>query len=97
MASKAPAVAAAATPSWKAGWRRTRPGSSPRVGAPIALIYTSGTTGPPKGILREPVTSPEQNQALLRMVFEALGMTPQMRALVPGPLYHTAPNVHTML
>lgn len=80
------------------GWLAAQaPWSSPRFGAPMALIYTSGTTGRPKGILREPMTSPEQNQALLRMVFEALGLTPQMRTLVPGPLYHTAPNVYTML
>jgi len=55
-----------------------------------AMLYTSGTTGLPKGIRREAAT-PEQLQLALAMCRTALGIAPDMRALISAPLYHAAP------
>jgi long-chain acyl-CoA synthetase len=56
------------------------PYDGPAVPQPQNMIYTSGTTGHPKGVRRAAPT-PEQTRASERM-----------RALLPGPLYHSAPN-----
>ena len=70
--------------------------SEPPTQAPQSMIYTSGTTGRPKGIIRERST-PEQSQATIGVVLGAFGLTPDMRTLVPAPIYHTAPNVHCLI
>lgn len=72
------------------------PWSEPPTQAPQSMIYTSGTTGRPKGIVRER-TTPEQSQAIAGVVLQSFGLTPEMRTLVPAPLYHTAPNVHALI
>ncbi len=56
-----------------------------------SMIYTSGTTGRPKGVRRQPPT-PEQVAGTARNRAELYGLKPGIRALVPGPLYHSAPN-----
>ena len=63
----------------------------PAVPQPQNMIYTSGTTGHPKGVRREAPT-PEQianAEAMREMVY---GLKPGARAILPGPLYHSAPN-----
>jgi long-chain acyl-CoA synthetase len=55
------------------------------------MIYTSGTTGHPKGVRRSAPT-PEQTAAGERMRAMVYGLKPGARALLPGPLYHSAPN-----
>ena len=55
------------------------------------MIYTSGTTGNPKGVRREAPT-PEQTTASERLRALIYGLKPAVRALLPGPLYHSAPN-----
>ena len=64
-------------------------------GAPPAtaesIIYTSGTTGKPKGVRRQRPT-PEQLVPIDGMRRQIYGMKPGIRALLPGPLYHSAPN-----
>ena len=64
-------------------------------GAPAApaqsIIYTSGTTGRPKGVRRR---RPDAEQlvhieAMRRTIY---GIAPGVRTLLPGPLYHSAPN-----
>jgi long-chain acyl-CoA synthetase len=70
--------------------------SEPPTQAPQSMIYTSGTTGRPKGIVRERST-PEQSQATVGLVLKAFGLNPDMRTLVPAPIYHTAPNVHCLI
>ena len=55
------------------------------------MIYTSGTTGHPKGVRRNAPT-PEQSAAAERMRAMIYGLKPGARALLPGPLYHSAPN-----
>lgn len=63
----------------------------PTASAPASLIYTSGTTGKPKGVRRDPPT-PEQLKGMEAMRKVVFGAEKGMRALLPGPLYHTANN-----
>ena len=67
------------------------PHDGPAVPQPQNMIYTSGTTGHPKGVRRETPT-PEQSAAAERMRALIYGLKPGARVLLPGPLYHSAPN-----
>ncbi|HEY3892005.1 MAG TPA: acyl-CoA synthetase [Bradyrhizobium sp.] len=58
---------------------------------PQNMIYTSGTTGNPKGVRRDAPT-PEQAASAERMRALIYGLRAGARALLPGPLYHSAPN-----
>jgi long-chain acyl-CoA synthetase len=58
---------------------------------PQNMIYTSGTTGHPKGVKRYAPT-PEQTASMEAMRALIYGLKPGVRALLPGPLYHSAPN-----
>ena len=63
----------------------------PAVPQPQNMIYTSGTTGHPKGVRRNAPT-PEQianAEAMRGMIY---GLKPGARTILPGPLYHSAPN-----
>ena len=55
------------------------------------MIYTSGTTGHPKGVR---ATRRRRSRSPLAKRMRALiyGLKPNARALLPGPLYHSAPN-----
>jgi long-chain acyl-CoA synthetase len=68
-----------------------RPYDGPTLPQPQNMIYTSGTTGHPKGVRRNAPT-PEQTIASERLRALIYGMKPGVRALLPGPLYHSAPN-----
>jgi long-chain acyl-CoA synthetase len=60
------------------------------------MAYTSGTTGRPKGVLRAgvPLDQLEAQQARTQAIVEAtFGIRAGCRALVPAPLYHSAPGV----
>ncbi len=59
--------------------------------APMSMIYTSGTTGAPKGVRRVAQTA-EQTAVLDELRATIYGLKPGIRALLPGPLYHSAPN-----
>ena len=74
--------------SWLA---RQAPYDGPALPQPQNMIYTSGTTGHPKGVRRNAPT-PEQTAASERMRALIYGLKPGVRALLPGPLYHSAPN-----
>ena len=58
---------------------------------PQNMIYTSGTTGHSKGVRRHAPTA-EQSASAERMRAMIYGLAPGARALLPGPLYHSAPN-----
>jgi long-chain acyl-CoA synthetase len=70
---------------------RQQPYDGPTLPAPMNMIYTSGTTGHPKGVRRFAPT-PEQAASSERMRAMIYGTRPGVRALLPGPLYHSAPN-----
>jgi len=86
------------TPSGKTDWDMWVNVQVPYAGtskpAPASMIYTSGTTGHPKGVRRMPPKD-DQTEATLaarRFVFD---FRPEMRALMTGPLYHSAPNLYS--
>src|SRR5882672_6747888 len=68
-----------------------RPYDGPALPQPSNMIYTSGTTGHPKGVRRNAPT-PEQTASAERMRAMIYGLKPGARVLLPGPLYHSAPN-----
>ena len=58
------------------------------------MFYTSGTTGRPKGVKRKPV-SPEVGQRAEARSRFAWGLDqPEVRSVMTGPLYHSAPNAY---
>jgi long-chain acyl-CoA synthetase len=59
---------------------------------PMSVIYTSGTTGLAKGVLRDPIP-PEKVGEIAAIMRHVVGFRPGGTAVVPAPLYHTAPNV----
>lgn len=67
------------------------PYDGPKQPQPHNMIYTSGTTGHPKGVRRFAPT-PEQAASTDAMRARVYGLKPGSRALLPGPLYHSAPN-----
>jgi long-chain acyl-CoA synthetase len=84
---------------WK-GWLKDEPRWS---GAPRRLRgnmpYTSGTTGRPKGVRRAPMPleGAERMAELAREArYKGFGIEPGMRGLLPGPLYHSAPNLYAI-
>src|ERR1700676_3422754 len=70
---------------------RQKPYDGPTLPQPQNMIYTSGTTGHPKGVRRNAPTA-EQTIAAERLRALIYGLKPSVRALLPGPLYHSAPN-----
>jgi long-chain acyl-CoA synthetase len=80
------------------GWLREAPrwGGAPRR-LRGNMPYTSGTTGRPKGVRRAPapLEGAERMAELSREArYKGFGIEPGMRALLPGPLYHSAPNLY---
>ncbi|WP_322516797.1 acyl-CoA synthetase [Rhodopseudomonas palustris] len=75
-------------PEWLAQFQPWS-GAPPRSRA--TLIYTSGTTGHPKGVKRQPAT-PEQAKAYGELMRSVYGISPGVRVLIGGPLYHASPN-----
>jgi long-chain acyl-CoA synthetase len=77
-------------------WRDAQPPyDGPTLPAPQSMIYTSGTTGRPKGVRRNAPT-PAQLAVIDAMRRRVYGLEPGVRALVPGPLYHSAPNAFAL-
>ena len=77
-------------------WRdRHAPWTEPAKATRNAMIYTSGTTGRPKGVRRQPQT-PELQQRIAAMMAKVFGVSPGMRTVIAGPLYHSAPNVYAL-
>ncbi len=81
---------------WEAAVAATAPLGERETPAPGSMIYTSGTTGNPKGVRRVPTTTAEMD-ASYRPAIAGFGLRDGMRALIPAPLYHSAPNAFGML
>lgn len=66
---------------------------APGPGGASVVIYTSGTTGRPKGVRRRPF-EPEHLAAQATIAAHGYGLRPdeQVRVLMTGPMYHSAPN-----
>ena len=84
-------VAALDSENWDAFLDRHPEWDQPPQPARESMIYTSGTTGRPKGVRRLPPT-PEQVAGTARNRAQIYGLKPGIRALLPGPMYHSAPN-----
>lgn len=91
-----PSKLAQGLPFWE-GWisgfapwdREQRPITGP-------MFYTSGTTGKPKGVKRLPI-SPEAVKAVQHRAAVAFGIAGnEVRSVMTGPLYHSAPNAYAM-
>lgn len=78
-------------------WRdRQQPYDGPRVAPRGHMAYTSGTTGRPKGVVRAPFPLEHLARHLEQIeavVEAAYGLRPGSRALLPAPIYHSAPSV----
>jgi long-chain acyl-CoA synthetase len=78
-------------------WLAAQPAfAGPAVSPRAHVAYTSGTTGRPKGVIRQPIPLAElpARQAVIQRVIEAtFGIRPGCRALIPAPLYHSAPTL----
>lgn len=60
------------------------------------MFYTSGTTGRPKGVKRK-AASPEVIAGIERRTAVAWGFSEEaIRAVLTGPLYHSAPNAYAL-
>ncbi len=86
---------ASGAPGWQAQRDGTEPIATPPAPARGAMLYTSGTTGRPKGIVRA-ASTPQQQQAAGEVRRLGYGFTPDMRALVSAPMYHSAPNSYAL-
>jgi long-chain acyl-CoA synthetase len=80
-------------------WDAWLAGHEPWQGAALpqtsSMIYTSGTTGRPKGVRRQPLTADlEARMADYRE--RVYGLEPGVRTMIPGPLYHSAPNAFAL-
>jgi len=78
-------------------WRdRQQPYDGPRVAPRGHMAYTSGTTGRPKGVVRAPFPLEHlasHLQQVEAVVEAAYGLRQGARALLPAPIYHSAPSV----
>ncbi|QKV92445.1 AMP-binding protein [Streptomyces sp. NA02950] len=77
-------------------WLVHQPDYSGPVVAPRGhMAYTSGTTGRPKGVVRAPIPLAElelYQRRSLEVMRACFGVRAGCRALVPAPLYHSAPS-----
>ena len=76
---------------WGAWLGRQPPWRGAALPSAQSMIYTSGTTGHPKAVRRE-LPTPEQALGMDALRARVYGIVPGTRVLVPGPMYHSAPN-----
>jgi len=92
-------IGAGSGPAGATGWNAWVEAQEVWRGAPLpqpaSMIYTSGTTGRPKGVRRQPLT-PDLEARMADYRERVYGLKPGIRTLVPGPLYHSAPNAFAL-
>ena len=90
------AAAPAGTLDWDTWLAGQPPWSQPPEAEVSSMIYTSGTTGRQKGVRRQAPT-PEQYAQTVQQYCRVLGVGPDLRTIIPAPLYHSAPNAAGVL
>jgi long-chain acyl-CoA synthetase len=70
--------------------------AAPTDATSLSMIYTSGTTGRPKGVQRI-VERPEEIAGMQQMLVTAFGLRPDVRSVIPAPMYHSAPNAYALV
>src|SRR5271165_261122 len=81
---------------WMRWMEELAPWEQPPETSPVSIIYTSGTTGKPKGVVRTPPTD-EQREGTQAMLGEIFQLGEGERTVIPAPMYHTAPNVYSLV
>ncbi len=93
------AVVPADGPRWRE-WLAAQPRhAGPGKPARYSMPYTSGTTGRPKGVrrfARSPEEAARSAAVMAENVRKVYGLEPGVKALLPAPLYHSAPNTYAM-
>lgn len=90
------ALAGAPALTYEAWLASASPGSRAPVAPPYRLLYTSGTTGRPKGV-RRVAGDPGLMAGMGARTRLAHGLELRpIRAVMTGPLYHSAPNVYAL-
>ena len=82
---------------WDAFVAAQQPWTAPPPAARTNMIYTSGTTGRPKGVRREPA-GPDAARRMAEMVAHVFDLkpNPDLRTVITGPVYHSAPNFYAL-
>jgi long-chain acyl-CoA synthetase len=90
-----PGAASHGAAAWDDWLGAQHPWQGPALPQTSSMIYTSGTTGRPKGVRRQPLTA--DLEARMGGYRERVyGLTPGVRTMIPGPLYHSAPNAFAL-
>jgi long-chain acyl-CoA synthetase len=80
---------------WEDWLQRHNIWQGPTLPQTSSMIYTSGTTGRPKGVRRQPLTANlEVRMGDYRE--RVYGLKPGVLTMIPGPLYHSAPNAFAL-
>ncbi len=96
IAPEAAAVPAGARDFWREV-EAAEPIPEQDIPPPGSIIYTSGTTGRPKGVRRFPLPDMQAYLRSMMTIIHAWGLDQQpIRAVMTGPMYHSAPFTYAL-